>query len=139
MKNTIITRTAEISFSPQHRIIRIKLIEGSEIELNDTIQNKNAILTLTRGSNYLALVDIRVNVTVSKEARAYAALAENNLGRIASAFIITSTANKLIGNFFINVNKPEIPTRIFSSEESATKWLNEFLYLTEIKKEYSSL
>jgi hypothetical protein len=128
--NKIITRTAEISYTPENRILRIKIIEGAEIELSDALQNFEATKLLTKNDRYLILVDGRVSLSISREARAFAAESKND-DSIASAMIITSTANKLIGNFYINVNKPSIPTRIFSSEEKAIEWLSGFLYQTE--------
>ncbi|MCE3279802.1 MAG: hypothetical protein K0S44_1993 [Bacteroidetes bacterium] len=128
--NKIITRTAEISYTPENRILRIKIIEGAEIELSDALQNFEATKLLTKNDRYLILVDGRVSLSISREARAFAAESKND-DSIASAMIITSTANKLIGNFYININKPSIPTRIFSSEEKAIEWLSGFLYQTE--------
>jgi hypothetical protein len=135
--NKIITSTAEITYEANSRILKIKILEGAEIELADALQNHEASMMLTKGDRYLVLVDARVSVSVSREARAYAAGAKYGDQSIASAFIITSTANKLIGNFYINVNKPEVPTRIFSSEEKAIEWLEAFLYRTTQEPESS--
>jgi hypothetical protein len=129
--NKIITRTAELSYDANSRILRMKILEGSEIELADALQNNEATRSLTKGERHLVLVDGRVNLSVSREARNFAAQSKENSASIASAMIITSTANKLIGNFYINVNRPDIPTRIFSSEEKAVEWLEGFLYRTE--------
>jgi hypothetical protein len=128
----ITTRTAEISYEPSTRIVRVKILPGAEIELADAIQNHSATKMLTNNDNYLVLVDGRVNLSVSREARNYASQEKADEGRIAEAFIITSTANKLIGNFYMNVNKPSIPTKIFSSEDKAIEWLEGFLYKTEM-------
>lgn len=131
----IITRTAEISYDSFSRILRIKLLPNAEIEVDDAMQNFDASKMLTQSDNYLVLVDGRVTASVSKEARIYSAKIRSNEARIAQAFIITSTANKLVGNFYINVNKPPIPTKIFSSEEKALEWLEGFLYKTEKKEQ----
>jgi len=45
----------------------------------------------------------------------------------ADAFIINSTAMKLIANFYLSINKPQRPTRMFTTEEDAIKWLKTFL------------
>jgi len=135
--NKIITRTAEISYDTNSRILRIKVLEGSDIELADALQNHEATKILTKNERHLVLVDGKANLSVSREARNYAASKEDR-GAIATALLITSTANKLIGNFYINVNKPEIPTKIFSSEEKAVEWLGGFLYRTESGRRYSS-
>lgn len=134
----IVTRTAVISYNSISRILRIEIIKGSDIELSDALQNYEAAKILTKQDKYLILVDGRVDLSVSKEARAFAAQTKND-GSTASAFIITSTANKLIGNFYININKPDKPTKIFSSEEKAIEWLSSFLYRTETNNHFDSL
>ena len=44
--------------------------------------------------------------------------------RFATAIVTKSMASKIIGNFFIRVNKPTTPTKLFSSEKLAFEWLN---------------
>lgn len=45
----------------------------------------------------------------------------------AEAFIIQSTAMKLISNFYLLINKPERPTKMFTSEKDAIEWLKKFM------------
>ncbi|HOZ86247.1 MAG TPA: hypothetical protein PL029_00755 [Bacteroidia bacterium] len=45
----------------------------------------------------------------------------------ADAFLINSTAMQLIANFYLRINKPRRPTKMFTSEEQAIKWLKTFL------------
>ncbi len=45
----------------------------------------------------------------------------------AEAYVINSLAHKILGNFYTKVNKPAVPTRMFSNEEEAVKWLLTFL------------
>lgn len=134
----ITTRTAEISFDDLTRVLKIKIIAGVDIELSDSLQNNEAIKRLTNGERYLVLLDGRVPLSVTKEVRAFSAQSTGEEGRIAEAFIVTSTANKLMANFYINVNKPKIPTRTFSNEESALEWLEGYLYRTATNEEYIS-
>jgi hypothetical protein len=44
----------------------------------------------------------------------------------AEAFMINSVALQLIANFYLRINRPERPTRMFSNEEEAVKWLKRF-------------
>ena len=133
--STITTRTAEISYNTISRVLTIRLLEGAELELADALQNHEATKMLTNTDHYLALVDGRVkHLSVSRDARAFAAQSKKEDGCIATALLITSTANKLIGNFYININRPNIPTKIFSTEDKAIEWLQESLYLTESKR-----
>lgn len=44
----------------------------------------------------------------------------------AEAFIINSIAMRMIANFYLKINKPERPTKMFTREEEAIKWLKTF-------------
>lgn len=131
---TIQTKVAIISYNSIERIVYMKILDGAEIELENAIQNQDAVKQLTNNEKHLLVVDARgIDVYVSKDARTFSANRKAGDPCIAKAFIVNSTANRLIGNFYINFNKPNIPTKIFSSEEKAIEWLKSFLYLTELE------
>ena len=44
-----------------------------------------------------------------------------------SAYIANSISQKLLGNFYLNINKPERPTRFFNNKEDAINWLKQYL------------
>ena len=43
--------------------------------------------------------------------------------RKATAILINSLANKILSDFYIRVFKPVVPTKVFTDEERAIKWL----------------
>jgi hypothetical protein len=45
----------------------------------------------------------------------------------AAALLIGSPLTRAIGNFFMGLNKPLIPTRLFTSETEALAWLKGFV------------
>lgn len=131
---TIQTKVAIISYNSFERIVYMKILDRAEIELENAIQNQEAVKQLTNNEKHLLVVDARgIDVYVSKEARTFSADRKAADPCIAKAFIVNSTANRLIGNFYINFNKPNIPTKLFSTVEKATEWLNSYLYLTELE------
>jgi hypothetical protein len=126
----ILTRTAEIMMGDDG-IIYKRLFDDIDIEVEDGKENLRAALELTGGQNYLILTDGRdVNVRISSQARQYAAGKEVSSYRIAEALLINSIANRLTANFYLKVNKPHSPTRVFTDEEKALKWLRTFLDTT---------
>jgi hypothetical protein len=127
---TIQTKVASFCYNPEERLLHMTIFEGAEIEVENVIENYEASYTLVNNTKYLLLVDAKANASLSKEARAYSAEPKPN-SPIAMAIIVVSTANRLIGNFYINFNKPKVPTKLFSSEEKALEWLRGFLYMTE--------
>lgn len=54
-------------------------------------------------------------------------LVKNGNERILAAGLLsTSTFNRVIGNFYLYVNQPDIPTKLFKDQESAIHWLKKF-------------
>lgn len=45
----------------------------------------------------------------------------------AIAMLVDSLGQKILANFFIKTIRPNTPTRFFTDEESAIKWLKEFI------------
>jgi len=41
------------------------------------------------------------------------------------ALLIASPLSRVLGNFYLRINRPETPTRLFSSEEEAGAWLRQ--------------
>ena len=122
--STIITKTASISYFEKN-ILLIKIIEDSEIDMEESKENFEATLKITEGKRFAALVDACVPVQVSPEARAFSAKKEMQENLIAQAIVVNTLANRLIGNFIINFNKPHSPTKLFSDRETALAWLRE--------------
>ena len=75
--------------------------------------------------SYPCLFDIRLLKSITKEARDYLADKGNELVA-ASALLVESALIRVIANFFITVNKPKNPTRIFTNENEAIRWLEKY-------------
>lgn len=96
-------------------------------EVNLEIAKIGAKVRIEYSNNvsYPCLFDIRLLGSMTKEARDYLADKGNELV-IASALLVESTIIRVIANFFITVNKPKNPTRIFTNENEAIKWLEKY-------------
>lgn len=89
----------------------------------DIIRDVNSIgVEFSEGKRHYSIADITLNVTSTKEARAYAADNEFISYHIASAVIGNSLPVNLLVNFFININTPKVPTRLFRNEKEALDW-----------------
>lgn len=58
--------------------------------------------------------------TFSKKNQEYAA---KNIEINTHAIVNDSLSIKLLGNFYIRMNKPIVPTKVFSDVDTAIKWL----------------
>ena len=85
------------------------------------------VRSLGGGKAFCNLVVFKQYTTVDDAARAFSAGEEGNAYTIADAFVVNSIALKLVGSFYMQVNRPVRPTRIFTKEEEAVAWLRTFL------------
>ena len=72
-------------------------------------------------------MDIRGVRALTREARAFYAGPEAAEVFSATALLISSPLSRALGNFFLGLNKPHMPTRLFTSEAEAVAWLRKFL------------
>lgn len=75
--------------------------------------------------SFPSLFDITKVKHSTKEARDYMAN-EGNVGVDASGMLISSPMLKMAANFYISVNKPKNPTRLFTDRQEAVAWLSQY-------------
>ena len=59
------------------------------------------------------------------EVREWCATTSGNNYTYVDAIVISNFAQKLIADFYLKFNKPQMPTRIFKSKEKALDWILE--------------
>ena len=67
------------------------------------------------------------DVIITKESRENSSKIEHLYPGIATALIANSLPYRLIANFYLKINKPKTPYKIFKDEPSAILWLNTFM------------
>lgn len=97
-----------------------------EVDLEAAIACVKMRLDTSQGVSYPSFIDVRAVKSISKEARDYFASDEGSKDLVASAFLIDSVIGKFTGNFFLQINKPKIPLKLFTTESEALKWLQQF-------------
>jgi hypothetical protein len=118
--DTAETPTAFYTLRPDGIIVQC-VKNGARQEIKDAQENMDAFVKLAAGQKRLLLVDLRESGPTGRGVREY--YAENTTRLLASAFIVGSSLSQMIGNFFINVNRPASPCRLFTSEQAAIVWL----------------
>ncbi|MBI3240234.1 MAG: hypothetical protein HYZ43_15540 [Flavobacteriia bacterium] len=69
------------------------------------------------------LIDSRGIKSISREARSFFTTNGRATNTMAFAILIDSAVSKVVGNFFLGINKPAVPTKLFLDEELALQWL----------------
>lgn len=84
-----------------------------------------ARLFFTKGKSYPLLVDMTGIKSVTTEARKYMATV-GVTWVTAGALITGSQLSKTIGSIFLAIDKPTVPTKIFTDEQKARLWLEQY-------------
>jgi len=108
-------------------IVLITYPDHFSFTLKESIESVNAIGLITKGVPHVILKVPGKYTTVDKETRMHVAKGDGARFSIAEAFVLKSLAHKIIGNFYLNVEKPQKPTRFFNNVSEAEVWLKTFL------------
>ena len=108
-------------------IVRIIWIPGAEVTLEDAQETMAAYLKLNMGKRRPLLVDTKTMKSLARGARQYYASEEAAKVASAVALIIGTPVSRVLGNFYLGVSHPKLPTRLFSSEHDALEWLKGYL------------
>jgi len=115
---------------------KIKVIQGDDqiysyIAINNctidmaTLEKMTEIGDAWNGSRLCGnLVDIRDMLFIDSKTREYAA-AQYRPHVAGLAILIDSKISSYFANIFLKFSKPKVPTRLFSKEDEARKWLKE--------------
>lgn len=104
-------------------IVRAKLKPQVEVDLADAREAVHAISQLCEGKRCPVLIDMTEIQAMDRNARVYFAGPETARVESAAAILVRSPLTRAIGNFFMGLNKPLFPTRLFTTEEEALSWL----------------
>lgn len=131
----------EIESLSEPKIIKEKITEKVIFALREdgifcTSCQPNTVMTIeeavfsTKTTNELQefkahplFCDLSNVVKMTKECREHFSGKEHGETFTASALLVTNPISKIIGNFFLGLNKPIKPTRLFTNKEKAIEWL----------------
>jgi hypothetical protein len=109
-------------------ILCTEVKDGAEITIEDAWENTEAVYKLVSPDSSLPiLVNLKNIKSISKEARDYFSLRNRNSAVNAMGLLIKSPLSTIIGNFFIGLNKPVVPTKLFYTEKKAISWLLKYV------------
>lgn len=96
--------------------------KNAQIDLDTAKQLVAQRLELQQGKTYPAMVHLNGVTSQSKAVRAYMAK-EGIKGISRGAFIVKNLYEKVFISFFLLVDAPKVPSRVFQNEAEALKWL----------------
>ncbi len=120
--NTIFAR-----FLIEDNVLVVNYKEGLHITYEIAEQIVRDRLTFTKGKKMPVIINSHGVISIDKPAREFLASENGTVGLLATAIIVDSDYTRLLGNFFLIVNKTKIPVRIFSDIPRSVKWLQKYI------------
>ena len=115
-------RTAEIQLRGDN-IIHIDILPKAELYLKDSNEIYDTVMNIAKGRLYPLLIDANSIVSMDRDARKRFSK-ETTVSAVA--LLVGTPLSKIIGNFFIGLNKTSIPFKLFTSKTDALEWLKAF-------------
>ena len=108
-------------------IARTKVKQQAEVTLKESLENSAAVNNLYVNKKFPLLIDSRPIKSITKEARDNFSIKNRSTNINSFAIIIESPLSRIIGNFFMGLNKPSVPAKLFNNEQDAIAWLQQYL------------
>lgn len=107
-------------------IISIVFKKGAVMDVAEAKEMIVAAESMSGKKPYVLFSDIRNHVNITPEARKVSADKAMAPHVVANAVFTNNIALKLTANFFILINKPHFPVKVFTDRSKAMLWLHEF-------------
>ena len=118
--------TSKIKFRiGNDNILYTECYPNTTMELEDGIESTRISLELVKDKPLPLLCDLNNVTKMTIECRNHFAGEAHAASFSKAALLIPSPISKIIGNFFMGLNKPIKPTRLFTDREKALEWLKQ--------------
>jgi len=125
-KSKIIQTRIGKAWLDANNILWIQILPQANITLTDAEESIQASQLLLQGIEYFGiLLDIRKIKFINYQARQYYSLLSTSRSSrsLAIAILVGSPVSQIIGSFFIGLNRPQKPIKLFTHGFEAIKWL----------------
>lgn len=126
MKNAAYTPYSKIWIDDKG-IMHSKYTKKTLVTEEVAIAEIQIIKEISQGNKVPLLVNMSNTTSITIKARKYYSGKESEKVIRAAALIVNSPLHSVMGNFFLGLNKPQFPVKLFSSEEQALKWLRKYI------------
>lgn len=117
---------ALLEYNEETNILYYRVNQDQDIDIPEMNEMLRYVEVFMGCKRHYAIIDFGGSLTSTPEARKkYAQSDYINTYRIADAFLVRSLGLKLVANFFVNVTKPKVKTKVFNTEKDAEIWLKD--------------
>lgn len=126
VKNKVVELRAFTSWLGNDGICYTVVRPNIIVNLQDAEENSCSIKKISGDIIYPILVNLKEIQSISKEARDHFSMQNRAPGVNAIAMLIRTPVSRVIGNFFLGINRSAVPTKLFTVENDAVLWLKQF-------------
>ena len=108
----------------KNRIFHVSIPKNKKIE-KIVIERGYVFLDENGGGKFYNIYEFDTFSDVEPEVREWAASLSGNHYTFCDAIVIRNLAQKIITDFYLKFNKPQMPTKIFYSVEKALDWIKD--------------
>jgi hypothetical protein len=120
-----VTNTARIDLNEQGLVI-VRINDGAFQSLADAEENLATAVAETKGTRRPLLIDIRTAKPLDAAARHhYSGLTLVERFSALALLVEASPFGRMLGNVYLRVARPGIPTQLFADETRAVTWLTD--------------
>lgn len=116
------TKAGAMEMGEDH-IIRFRILPGATVDSETAKECVAGVAELAGPKRHILLIDMRNLRDITQGARRI----YHDGPAFAVALLVASPVSKVIGSFFIGLNRPSYPLRIFTSETKAIEWLKDYI------------
>jgi hypothetical protein len=121
------TRTARIALNDQGLLI-VRINDGAHQSLDDAKENLAVAVCEAGGQRRPLLIDIRTAKPLDADARHHYS-GQTLVERFSALALLVDASpfGRMMGNVYLRIARPGIPTQLFAEETQALKWLTDYL------------
>ena len=101
--------------------------DNAEINLDNAAENTKTVTSFYSNKKFPLFIDSRSIKSITRDARKHFSTNNRDTKINAMAIMVKSSLSRVIGNFFMGLNKPQVPARLFDDETVAINWLKQYL------------
>jgi len=103
----------------------IQFFYGDNINytMKETMELEEAVIKITKGVTHKTLRIPGKFSTIDMEVMKYISQGRGTLYSLADSFLLYSMPQRILGNFYLRMNKPLVPTKLFNEVAEADKWV----------------
>ena len=113
--------------------------KGELVDVEDVKLLIKANQELANNEYYAALIDAEELGFFTKEAMQYSAKKDSSPKILARAIMVDNLPKKIVGNFYLNITKPKVKTKLFKEREKAMIWLEDQMKLFKLSERVTGI